>query len=278
MSTPTHDFFISIDDLRAVIGTPEAPIIYDVCRHAKYCEAERIIPTARWRDHMQVGQWASEIPYGAQVVLACVHGHNVSQLATAILRERGIDARVLAGGSEGWRQSGAPTILKAALPQRDENAPSRWVTRIRPKIDRIACPWLIRRFIDRDAELLFVEPDYVKAVADELGAVAYDVDGVEMTHDGELCTFDTLIARFGLTDPALQYLQLVVRGADTARLDLAPEAAGLLAVSLGISARAGGDDRAALAAGFAVYDALYAWRRLASSERHNWPSPAPRQA
>jgi hypothetical protein len=132
------------------------------------------------------------------------------------------------------------------------------VTRVRPKIDRIACPWLIRRFIDRDAEFYFVEPAYVLDVANELGAIAYDIDGVEMSHDGPLCTFDTLISRFGIRDPALEYLQLIVRGADTARLDLAPEAAGLLAVSLGISARSGGDDRAALACGFPVYDALYA--------------------
>lgn len=272
MSATHTDFFISIDELRSTIATPEAPIVFDVCRHAKYCEADRIIPTARWREHTRVAEWASEIPYGANVVLSCVHGHNVSQLATSILRERGVAARALTGGSEGWRKSGAPTILKVALPGRDENRPSRWVTRIRPKIDRIACPWLIRRFIDRDAEFLFVEPDYVKDVATELGAIPYDVDGVEMTHDGSLCSFDTIIRRFGIVDPALEYLQLIVRGADTARLELAPEAAGLLAVSLGISARAGGDDRAALAAGFAVYDALYAWRREAADERHNWPA------
>lgn len=275
MSDTRADFFISIDDLRNVIGTPDAPIVYDVCRHAKYCEATRIIPTARWRDHLQVEAWAAEIPYGSRVVLSCVHGHNVSQLAASILRARGVDARVLSGGSEGWRACGAPTILKDALPGRDETRPSRWVTRIRPKIDRIACPWLIRRFIDRDAEFLFVEPDYVRDVAEELGAIPYDVDGVEMSHDGPLCTFDTLIERFGIVDPALAYLQIVVRGADTARLELAPEAAGLLAVSLGISAQAGGDDRAALSAGFAVYDALYAWRRQAAGERHNWAPQVP---
>ncbi len=269
------DFFISIDELRSRIGTADAPIVYDVCRHAKYCESPTIIPTSRWREHTRVNEWAKDIPYGSSVVLACVHGHNVSQLATSALREKGIDARALEGGAEGWRKSGAPTILKDALPGRDEAKPSRWVTRVRPKIDRIACPWLIRRFIDRDAEFHFVEPAYVVEVAKELGGIPYDIDGVEITHEGPLCSFDTIIKRFGIKDPAIDALALIVRGADTARLDLAPEAAGLLAVSLGISAMSGGDDRGALMRGFPVYDALYAWQRHARGETHNWPTKKP---
>jgi hypothetical protein len=200
-----------------------------------------------------------------------VHGHNVSQLAASVLREKGVDARVLAGGSEGWRAAGYATIKKSALPGRDEHKPSRWVTRVRPKIDRIACPWLIRRFIDRDAEFHFVEPACVVEVAKELSGIPYDIDGVEITHEGPLCSFDTIITRFGIKDPALDAVALIVRGADTARLDLAPEAAGLLAISLGISAMSGGDDRAALTRGFPVYDALYAWQRDAAGETHNWP-------
>jgi rhodanese-related sulfurtransferase len=269
------DFFITIDELRHHIGTADAPIVYDVRRKAVYDEDPRTLPTARWREHTRVHEWAGEIPAGASVVLACVHGHNVSQLAAAALREKGIAARVLAEGNEGWRLAGGPTILKAALPGRDEARPSRWVTRVRPKIDRIACPWLIRRFIDRDAELTFVEPAYVMDVAEELGAIPYDIDGVEISHDGELCTFDTLIRRFGIDDPALATLAPIVRGADTARMDLAPEAAGLLAVSLGVSQLAGGDDRGALRLGFPVYDALYAWARYARAETHGWP-PKPR--
>jgi len=266
------DFFISIDELRSRIATADAPIVYDVCRCEKYEQNPRILPTARWREHTRVAEWATEIPYGASVVLACVHGHNVSQLATAALREKGVDARALAGGVEGWKAAGAPTILKAALPGRSETGPSRWVTRILPKIDRIACPWLIRRFIDRDAEFHFVEPAYVQDVANELGGIPYDIDGVAMSHEGPLCTFDTLITKFGLADPALATVQLIVRGADTARMDLAPEAAGLLAISLGNSVLAGGDDRGALSRGFPVYDALYAWARKAKGETHNWPA------
>jgi rhodanese-related sulfurtransferase len=268
------DLFITADELRNRIGTTDAPMIYDVCRPEKFAANDRLVPTARWRNHLDVGDWAREIPYGAEVVLVCVHGHNVSQLAAARLREKGIAARALAGGIEGWKASGAPTVSKTALPGRNEHQPSRWVTRVRPKIDRIACPWLIRRFIDRDAEFLFVEPDYVQDVAKEVGGIPYDIDGVAMSHRGDTCTFDTLISEFGISDPSLATLALIVRGADTARMDLAPEAAGLLAVSLGVSQLSGGDDRGALARGFPVYDALYAWARHAKAETHNWPPKA----
>jgi hypothetical protein len=212
--------------------------------------------------------WAATIPPGREVVVYCVHGHQVSQAATAVLRERGISARVLAGGFEAWHQAGAPVILKAALPGRDETTASRWVTRVRPKIDRIACPWLVRRFIDPDARFYFVEPSQVIAVARELKGVAYDVENVEFAHDGPLCTFDTLLRRFGIRDKALDELALIVRAADTGKFGTAAEAAGLLAISLGISALSGGQDAAALERGFPVYDALYAWRRQAADEVH----------
>jgi len=269
-----NDFLITSAELSRRIATADAPTLYDVCRREKYAPDGRILPTARWREHTKVGEWAAEIPNGREVVVACVHGHNVSQLAASELRRRGIEARVLEGGVESWKAAGLPTILKDALPGRGENRPSRWVTRIRPKIDRIACPWLIRRFIDAQAEFLFVEPAYVQAVAEEQGAIPYDIDGVAFSHVGETCTFDTLIDRFGIADQALEYIRLVVRGADNARLDLRPEAAGLLAVSLGISVLSGGDDHSALERGFPVYDALYAWRRGAAGETHNWPTTA----
>jgi hypothetical protein len=149
------------------------------------------------------------------------------------------------------------------------------VTRRRPKIDRIACPWLIRRFIDDRARILFVDPDQVGEVARESGAVPFDIDGVEVSHEGERCSFDTLLRLFGLeSEPTLARLALIVRGADTARPDLAAEAAGLHAVSLGLSAMAGDDDHGLLRAGFLVYDALLAWLRHAAQERHNWPAKA----
>jgi hypothetical protein len=145
----------------------------------------------------------------------------------------------------------------------------QWVTREHPKIDRVACPWLISRFIDRDAEFLFVAPADVRRIAAETGATPFDVEGVELTHDGPLCSFDAFLAKFALRDPALDEVAVIVRGADTARLDLAPQAAGLLAISLGLS-RNFPDDHEMLRHGFVVYDALYAWSRHVRGETHTW--------
>ena len=155
----------------------------------------------------------------------------------------------------------------------------RWITRERPKIDRVACPWLIARFIDREPEFLFVPPADVTRVATETGATPYDVEGVELSHVGPLCSFDAFLAKYDLTgDAALTQLAIIVRGADTARLDLAPECAGLLAVSLGLS-RLYRDDHEQLRQGFLVYDALYAWLREARGETHTWnPQRTPAQA
>jgi hypothetical protein len=150
--------------------------------------------------------------------------------------------------------------------------PSLWVTRRRPKIDRVACPWLVRRFVDPEARFLFVDPDHVEAVAREADGVPFDIQGIELSHEGERCTFDTMLKLFGLErEPSLARLAIIVRGADTARPDIAAEAAGLHAVSLGLSALAGDDDAAMLRQGFIVYDALFAWLRFAAEERHNWP-------
>ena len=149
----------------------------------------------------------------------------------------------------------------------------KWITRERPKIDRIACPWLIRRFIEPEAVFLFAPTERVFAIAAETGAIAYDIPGAEpFSHDGELCSFDAFLKKYQLTDPALGQLAVIVRGADTARLDLAPEAAGLLAASLGLS-RIYRDDLKQLDAGMALYDAFYRWARDAVEETHNWPGP-----
>lgn len=145
----------------------------------------------------------------------------------------------------------------------------RWVTRERPKIDRVACPWLISRFIDKDPEFLFVPPADVNRVAAEKNAVPFDVEGVELSHEGPLCSFDAFLNRYELSDPALAELAVIVRGADTARLDLAPQVPGLLAISLGLS-RNFADDHEQLRHGFVVYDALYAWLKQARDEKHTW--------
>ncbi|MFL5254319.1 MAG: chromate resistance protein ChrB domain-containing protein [Rhodopila sp.] len=149
----------------------------------------------------------------------------------------------------------------------------KWITRERPKIDRIACPWLIRRFIQPDAEFLYVPTEQVFAVAGETGAMPYDIPGAEpFAHDGELCSFDGFIRHFGLKDPALDRLAVIVRGADTARHDLAPEASGLHAISMGMSLTIR-DDHAMLEQGMVIYDALYAWCRH-GGEIHNWKPTA----
>lgn len=145
----------------------------------------------------------------------------------------------------------------------------KWVTRERPVIDRIACPWLIRRFIDPQAEFLFVKPQEVLPVAESSGAIPFDVPGVELSHVGEACSFDAFLRRYALEDEALQRLAVIIRGADTNRLDLTPQSAGLLAVCLGLN-RSIGDDHEVLERGFVVYDALYAWARLAARETHGW--------
>jgi hypothetical protein len=173
------------------------------------------------------------------------------------------------------QKQACPWLGKAELDRIEPKRPRLWVTRRRPKIDRIACPWLVRRFLDPQARILFVDPDQVISVARESGGVPFDIKDVELSHVGERCSFDTTLKLFGLeNEPSRARLALIVRGADTARPDIAPEAAGLHAVSLGLSALAGDDDRGLLERGFMVYDALFAWLRFAAEERHNWPAKA----
>ncbi|MDH5538641.1 MAG: chromate resistance protein [Rhizobacter sp.] len=146
----------------------------------------------------------------------------------------------------------------------------KWITRERPKIDRIACPWLVLRFIDREAEFLYVPAAEVLGVAQQTGAIPYDIPGVEMSHVGELCSFDAFLKKYRLDDPALQQLATIVRGADTSRLDLSPQSAGLYALSLGLS-QVFTDDHRMLDHGLVMYDALYAWCQSCQGESHQWP-------
>ena len=162
------DFGLSINSLKTVIGSAHAPIIFDVRRHDAFAASQQILPTARWREHAQAADWVRQLPSKAHVVCYCVHGHGVSQATASLLRSLGINAQFLIGGIEGWIETGGVTIDRQALAQRDENQPSQWVTRVRPKIDRIACPWLIKRFIDREAQFLFAEPAYVRALLPNL--------------------------------------------------------------------------------------------------------------
>ncbi|WP_019578216.1 chromate resistance protein ChrB domain-containing protein [Curvibacter lanceolatus] len=146
----------------------------------------------------------------------------------------------------------------------------QWITRERPKIDRIACPWLVKRFIDQNAEFLYVPAADVLAIATETGAIPYDIPGVELSHVDELCSFDAFIAKYCLHDPALDQLAVIVRGADTSRLDLTPQSAGLYAISLGLS-KTFQNDHEMLKHGLVMYDAIYAWCKDGQGETHNWP-------
>ena len=265
-------FSISPKDLWHTIATQDAPRLVDVRRRDAYKPSPLLLPGALWRDAGKTHEWSGELDRTRAIAVACKAGHEMSQMAVAQLRADGFDARVLEGGYEGWAKAGLPFVAKAELDRLAPNRPSRWVTRRRPKIDRIACPWLIRRFLDAQARILFVDPDQVLNVARESGAVPFDIKDVELSHVGVRCSFDTMLKLFGLEgEPALARLALIVRGADTARPDLAPEAAGLHAISLGLSSLAGDDDHALLERGYMVYDALFAWLRFAAEERHNWP-------
>jgi rhodanese-related sulfurtransferase len=247
-----------------LLGTPEAPLFLDVRVDEDVAALPAVIPTARRLPHTALDRLVGT---PGQVILACAQGRKLSEGAAAWLRTRGWQAEVLAGGMQAWAEAGLPLVPLAALP-----APGTpWVTRHRPKIDRIACPWLIRRFLDPDAQFLFVAPAEVAAVADRFGAIPFDVEGAAFSHRGEGCSFDALLDDFGLHTDALDRLARVVRGADTDRHDLAPQAAGLLAISVGLS-RMFRDDLRQLAAGLALYDALYAWARDGHEEGHDWPA------
>ncbi len=263
---------ITSNELNGLIGTPNCPLILDVRREPVFAAAETRIASAYWHDVASVEAVAPLIDPDLGVIVYCAHGHNVSALAAARLRAIGFPVRILEGGIAAFSDAGGLLANKASdLPSGAVGRPTVWVTRERPKNDRNACPWLIRRFIDPFAEFHFVEPQWVKDVAEEMGGIAYDIDGVHWSHRGETCTFDTMIAEYGLTSPALDTVAQIVRGADTARLDLAPQAAGLLAISLGLS-RLFDDDLEQLDSGMLVYDALYAWAREAQGETHNWPA------
>ena len=182
-------------------------------------------------------------------------------------------AEFLEGGFEAWAEGKGLLVRPDHVPERDNQGRTVWVTRTRPKIDRIACPWLIRRFIDPSAVFLFVAPPEVVDVADRFRATPFDIEGEFFwSHRGDLCTFDVMVEEFGLHSPALDRLALIVRAADTARLEIAPQAAGLLAASLGLS-RMHKDDLVQLDASFPLYDAFYRWARDAAGETHNWPTP-----
>jgi rhodanese-related sulfurtransferase len=258
------------NQLNDLIGRAHRPLILDTRRELKFLESDRIICGAIRLLPEHVERFAqSQNP--AQALVYCVYGHNVSEEAVATLNQLGWQASALAGGIEGgqtgvdsaadqahWKSQGLFTIKKRPDWGVTGEQPSRWITRSRPKIDRIACPWLISRFIDARAEFFYVPSETVFSEAKKLNAVPYDIDGAPVSHVADQCSFDALLAGFDLHVPALNLLATIIRGADTHCLDLAPQAAGLLAISRGMST-IHQDDHAMLAAMMPVYDALYVW-------------------
>ena len=257
---------ISVPQLSRLIGLPGAPALIDVRTDDEFKADPRFVPTARGRDFRDLQDWSKEY-VGRAVVVYCQQGLTLSQGAAAQLRYAGVHAESLEGGHEAWCKSGEPLLRSGKLPARDASGRTAWVTRARPKIVRIACPWLIRRFIDPAAVFLYVAPSEVHAVAKRFNATPFDIDNAFWRDRGELCTFDVMIEEFGLDTDVLLKLARIVRGADTGRLDLAPQCAGLLAASLGYS-RMYRDDLAQLDAAMALYDAFYRWCRDASDETH----------
>ncbi len=263
---------ISAAQLSKLIGLPDAPVIIDVRIPDDVAADPRRLPGSDSRSHTDVSVWANAYA-GQRVVVSCQRGLKLSEGVAAWLRHHGVAAENLTGGFEAWRDAGGLLLRGAALPPRDAAGRSVWVTRTRPKVDRIACPWLIRRFVDRHAVFLFVSPSEVAAVAERFAATPFDIEGVFWSHRGERCSFDVMVEEFGLATPALDRLAAIVRAADTATLETVPEAAGFLAASLGLS-RMFRDDLAQLDAGMLLYDAMYRWCRDASEETHNWPAAA----
>lgn len=261
---------ISTEKLSRLIGTPSAPTLIDVRLDEDFATDPRLIPGARRRSHLDIQDWASGLT-GQSVVVICQRGQKLSEGTAAWLRHENVAAEILEGGHLAWREAEQPTVPADKIPKRDGRGRTVWVTRERPKIDRIACPWLIRRFVDPAAVVLFVASAEVAAVAERFNATPFDIENVFWSHRGELCTFDVMVKELGLSTPPMQRLATMVRAADTARLDLSPEAPGLLAASLGLS-RMYDDDLEQLATGLLLYDAFYRWCRDATKETHNWPT------
>src|SRR5262245_15763993 len=247
-------------DLYAGLGTAAAPLVMDVRRQDAFAAADRLIIGALHRSPDDVGQWQTALPRGRPIVAYCVHGHEVSQGVATALASAGFQAAYVEGAISAWTQQGLPTRRK------DGGASDKWLTPAHPKLDRIACPWLVSRFINPAAEFVYVPANDVLKVAEQVGGTPYDITDVRFGHVGDRCSFDAIVASYDVHDPALDHLATIVRGADTSRPDLTPQCEGLLAISYGLSANFP-DDHEMLRHGMVIYDALYTWCRLQAGRR-----------
>lgn len=263
MPSPTE---ITVAQLSRIIGLPGAPMLVDVRSGTDSGSVRHVLPTARQMESQNVSTWADKFS-GRRVVVYCQDGGSVGQGTAAWLRQAGIDAQTLEGGFEAWSKADQPLLCLDTLPARDQAGRTTWVTRARPKIIRVACPWLIRRFVDPTAVFLYVAPSEVAAVADRFAATPFDSGNGIWNDRGDACTFDVMLDEFNLKTEPLLRLAAIIRGADTGLPDLTLQSGGLLAISLGYS-RMFRDDVAQLDATMPVYDALYRWCRDGTEETH----------
>ena len=258
----------SPDALYEQLGLPHSPVIVDVRHEGQYLAQPRLIPGAVRGNSDDVGRWARGLPRTRPVAVYCDRGDHVSRAIAEELVAKGYPASFIDGGYAAWTRAGHPTVRARS----DLNAPggSRWVTRERPKIDRLACPWLVRRFIDPDAAFFYTPAHRVRSEAEALRAEPYDITGVTFSHRGPRCSFDAFLDEFDLHDRVLDQLADIVRAADTGELAQSREAPGLLAISLGLSANVA-DDILLMEEAMQIYDALYSWCKTARHETHAWP-------
>ena len=255
------------DALYRTLGMRQAPQLIDVRKEPAYATDRRMLPGALRGHPEQLPQWRAQLIPERPIVVYCVHGHEVSQGIARQLHQAGLNATYLEHGQQGWIEQGYPTIRQR--PEID-NTPSRWITRARPKIDRLACPWLIRRFIDPHAAFFYTPAALVREQAEILQAEPFDIPQVQFSHRGERCSFDAFLEDFELHDPSLAHLATIIRAADTGIPETSPQAHGLLAISLGLSAVIE-DDYVLLEQAMTIYDGLYAWCKQAQGETHAWP-------
>jgi len=263
MPSPTE---ITVAQLSRLVGMPDAPALVDVRSDEEYRVDPRLLPAAQRHAPTDVADWSSRYA-GQSIIVICQAGRTPSQATAARLRHEGLGGQTLQGGYDAWCKDGQPLVHAERIPPRDIDGRTIWVTRARPKVVRVACPWLIRRFIDPRAVILFVPPFEVAGVAEQAKATPFDVEGAFWSDRGKKTTFDVMLNEFGLATESLSRLALIVCGADTGRLDLTPQSAGFLAACLGYS-RMYRDDLIQLEAAMAHFDAVYRWSRDATDERH----------
>jgi rhodanese-related sulfurtransferase len=273
MDTATPKHALTPADCARTLTAAEPPIFLDVRKAGAFAESDYFLPQSQRWDYHETPALPANLTKSRPIIAYCVKGAEVGISAAAQLNVAGFSAHFMEGGLKAWQEQGLLAVRKRPDLGVDGERISKWVTRERPKIDRIACPWLVKRFIDPRAEFHYVPTAQVFEFAKKENAVAYDIPGAPLEHNGALCSFDALITAFELgADPALQKLATIVRGADTDTLSLAPQSAGLLAISLGLSQNFA-DDHAMLAQGLVIYDALYRWcvsETTGAGEIHNW--------